>query len=253
MKSQRVEVGAYTNGRPPCNLPCPPSLPMCAFANEFSQLVVWAKATETMYVRLQQFTVSSSFFSIFISLSLSHTPLPTTLAAAAFSFHVLPTIQFIRGDCSRHRGWFRGIPPQRSRRSSPIISSLVEPCPYHRPCLLSRDVRIEESSTFPRSYPPRPNMAESSTLASSCVRDSEEPGVTSYFLPENEQTVLMRSFPGRSTIYRSTSTRQTSGEWRLLSLFFFPPLGNSTRRRDEGKFRQGFRRWIIFFVGSHLT
>ena len=109
-----------------------------------------------------------------LSLSLS---LPTTLAAAAFSFHVLPTIQFIRGDYSRHRGWFPAIPPQRSQRSSPVISSLVEPCPYHRPYSLNRDAHIEESPTFPRSCVPstaKHGWIRASTLASSCVRDSQK-------------------------------------------------------------------------------
>lgn len=135
-----------------------------------------------LYVRPEELHREFPFLLYLQRTSLS--PLPTTLAAVEFSFHVLPTIQFIRGIIPGTRGGFQAPHPNVVHVLAPVIPARASP--FHRRSL-NRDARIDESPTFPRSCSLRPNMADSSfdfglqlrpgftgPLVSSCLLSGEK-------------------------------------------------------------------------------
>lgn len=160
-KSRRVKVGARMNCHPSCNLRCtyPSPLRTCAFANEFSQLCERRWRT----VRAPGGVAPRVSFSPLFA---------TNLSLASSDHSGCSRVQFPRStdnpiytrDYSRHQGWFRGTPPQRSRRSSP-----------HHPC-----------SSFPLP----------STLVESRCSDRREPYLPSIVLsPAKHGRFQLRLWP----------------------------------------------------------
>lgn len=162
-------MGARMNCHPSCNLRCtyPSPLRTCAFANEFSQLCERRWRT----VRAPGGVAPRVSFSPLFA---------TNLSLASSDHSGCSRVQFPRStdnpiytrDYSRHQGWFRGTPPQRSRRSSP-----------HHPC-----------SSFPLP----------STLVESRCSDRREPYLPSIVLsPAKHGRFQLRLWPpAASRIHR---------------------------------------------------
>lgn len=190
-KSRRVKVGARMNCHPSCNLRCtyPSPLRTCAFANEFSQLCERRWRT----VRAPGGVAPRVSFSPLFA---------TNLSLASSDHSGCSRVQFPRStdnpiytrDYSRHQGWFRGTPPQRSRRSSP-----------HHPC-----------SSFPLP----------STLVESRCSDRREPYLPSIVLsPAKHGRFQLRLWPPAASRIHRDSCFFVFAVWKetdpMRSFFFF--------------------------------
>lgn len=157
----------------------------------------------------------------------SLSPLPTTLAAVEFSFHVLPTIQFIRGIIPGTRGGFEAPRPNVVDVLAPIIPARASP--FH-PRSLNRDARIDESPTFPRSCSLRPNMADSSfhfglqlrpgfarPLVSSCLLSAKKEIQWHRFFFVRKMSIFHSYIGNRGEVMFLFPSKFLAARWRKVS------------------------------------